>query len=160
MSQTTAPREQMREGALGLVAHHFGPSNVLSKINSTDTVFFGRAVVHKVADGEDGVEMPTAAPTFQTLEGISMATRAIIDTGAGIEPGYQPMDSINVARKGYVWVKIDVDIVKGDPVHILSAAGKEGVFSNAGGFDATGRMRWERGGLAADGIALLEINLV
>lgn len=160
MSQTTAPRREMVEGALGLVAEPFTSHDIHSRINDTDPIFFGRAVIHDAGvGGDDGVAHPAAAPTVAQIDGVVMATRAIVSKTTGGDPQYDAQESINVIKKGYIWVAITADVVKGDPVHVLHGAGTEGKFANAGGVDISSIAKWEKGGLAADGFALLSIDM-
>lgn len=160
MSQTTAPRREMVEGALGLVAEPFASHDIHSRINDTDPIFFGRAVIADLTvGGDDGVAHPAAAFTAPEVDGVVMATRALTSKETGGDPQYDAKESINVIKKGYIWVHITTDVVKGDAVHILTGAGDEGKFANAGGVDVSSIAKWEKGGLAADGLAILSIDV-
>lgn len=159
MSQTTAPQREMKEGALGLVAHHLGPDDSVSRINESAALFFGRLVTRVVSE-DDEVVHPSAAFTVDQIDGIVQATRAIISEAGSNDPNYQAKETANILKKGYIWVAITADVAVGDAVHALTGTGDEGKFADAGGVDISAVAKWERGGLAADGIALLSINLI
>lgn len=67
-----------------------------------------------------------------------------------------------LVTKGSVWVRIDQDVVVGDPVFVRVAGGNQGWFRkdvDIADAEAAPGARWEKDALAATGHALLEINL-
>lgn len=159
MSQTTAPRREMVEGRLGLIAEPFAPEDIRAGVQPAAKSYFGRAVVQDGTE-EGKLKHPDAAiADLGALLGVVSATHAVVSQNDGEEPNYDAQKTVQYLRKGYIWVKIDADVAIGDAVHVLTGAGDEGKFSNTGGTDISAVARWTRGGLAADGIAQLELNL-
>ena len=157
MSQTTAALRDCVEGRLGLLAEPFGPCDVRSGSNETLPLYFGRMAVQDGTE-EGHVKMPDAGG--QLPVGVVVASHhATSNTGTPVEPHVGPTGCAGLLRKGYIWVEITTDVAIGDAVHFLSGAGDEGKFANAGG-DAVAAAGWVKPALAADGFALLELNLV
>lgn len=70
--------------------------------------------------------------------------------------------NMELLTKGSIWVHIDQDVAVGDPVFMRIAAGNQGWFrmdADTANAEAVPGARWERGGTAAEGLALLEVNL-
>lgn len=170
MSQTEAPRREMVAGRLGLIAEAFSPYDVKSRINSAAKSFFGRLVIRDTGSGEDAIAHPSSALSAvngTVIDGIVSSTHAIESSRDSDDPAYPAQDTVNVLRKGYIWVQIEADVSVGDPVLVRHTADggldKLGAFAPAAGAglqDISAVAKWEKGGLAADGIALLEINLI
>jgi len=161
MSQTVAPQREMKEGSLGQAAEPFVQEDVRSRINTAAKLYFGRLVTRT---GEDTVGHPSAAiADLNVVDGVVMASRAQLDQADGDDPHYPVKETTNVLRSGYIWVAITEDVAVGDPVFVEGGAGDEGKFrassTGAADTDVSSIAKWERGGLAADGIALLEIKL-
>ena len=160
MSQTTAPRREMVEGKPGQSAEPFGPEDVRTKVQPAGKSYFGRLVLEDNS-GEDRVLHPAATiADLKTVMGIVASTHSIQSVDDTDDAHYPAQEAVKVARKGYMWVAITTDIALGDPVHALITATNEGKFANAGGEDLSSIMKWHRAGLAADGAALLELNLL
>lgn len=161
MSQTTAPLREMVQGQAGQMAEPFGPEDIRSVINTAGKLFFGRLAV---VDGEGKAKHPTA--TLDKPLGVVMHSHATVSKEDGLDAGYATKETANVIKKGYVWVVIEEDIVFGDAVFYRHAAGtgtKLGAFRNdadTATCTALPNARWVKGGLAAQGIALLEINVL
>lgn len=160
MSQTSAPRREMLEGRLGLISQPFAPEDVQSCVSSAKS-YYGRLAIQ---DGtvEGKCLHPSAAITSlpKSVLGVVASTHAIESEDGSEDPHYGVTKTINVLRKGYIWVAITEDVEIGDDVHVLFGAGNEGKFATTGGTDLTGVARWTRGGLAADGFAELEVNFI
>jgi len=166
MSQTIAPRRENLEGRVGLIAEPFAPEDIRTKTQNAKS-YFGHLVIRDGAN-EDLIKHPDAAISdLKLIEGIVASTHAVESQRDGDAPSYPAQDSVNVLKKGYIWVAIEEDVAYGDPVHVrISAAGNEklGAFrpsaDGANTTDISSIARWTRGGLAADGIAILELNLI
>lgn len=170
MSQTQAPRREMVPGRLGLIAEAFGPCDVRSRVQPGAVSYMGRLVVRDSGTGEEAVAHPSGALASvdgTVVDGIVASTHAIESNRDSDDPNYLAGDALNVLRKGYIWVQIEADVSVGDPVLVRHTADggldKLGAFAPAAGTglqDISAIAKWEKGGLAADGIALLEINLI
>lgn len=170
MSQTTAPRREMVPGRLGLIAEAFSPTDVKSRVNDNGPMYFGRLALRDTANGEDHVAHPAGAlgsVDGTVIDGIVSSTHAIESARDTSDPNYAAQETVQVMRKGYIWVQIEADVNVGDPVlvrHTVDASlDKLGAFAGAAGTglqDISAVAKWEKGGLAADGVALLEINLI
>lgn len=164
MSQTTAPKREMALGRVGLIAEPFGPEDIRSKVNPSGKSYFGRLVIQG-AGGDERIAHPAAAiADLKTIMGTVVSTQAITSQNDSDDPNYPATDAVNVMRKGYMWVAITEDVAVGDPVFVLGSTGDEGKFAMSSGgatdTDISTVARWAKGGLAADGIALLELNLI
>lgn len=164
MSQTTAPLREMVKGQAGLIAEPFGPEDVRSVVNPSGKLYFGRAAV--VVNSNEGLSAHPSAAS-QVVLGIVAHSHATESKQDGDEPNYAAKETANVLRKGYIWVQIEETIAIGDAVffrHTANGVGKLrlGAFRNdadTATCDQLSGARWVRGGTAAEGIALLEINL-
>ncbi len=156
----------MVKGSLGLLAEPFGPCDVRSKVQPAAKSFFGRLVVRDGASA-DKVKHPTATISdLQTIEGVVSSSHAVEQNGSD-DPGYAAKDAVNVMKKGYIWVAIEETVAVGDPVFVRFAAGtgtKLGAFRNdadtATCVDISSVAKWVEGGTAAQGVALLSLNLL
>lgn len=167
MSQSTAPLREMVPGRVGLIAEAFGPCDVRSRLNASAKSYFGRLVLRDSGSGEDHVAHPAgalAAVNGTVIDGIISSTHTLESQKDGDEPNYPAKETLNVVRKGYIWVAIDQDVAVGDPVFVRHTGGGEGKFrmdaDTANAQDISAVAKWEKGGTAAEGIALLEINLI
>lgn len=161
MSQTTAPLREMIAGQAGQMAEPFGPEDVRSVVNPTGKLFFGRMAV---VSGDGLAAHPTSGS--QVKLGVVMHSHATVSKEDGLDAGYAAKETANVIRKGYVWVVIEEDIAIGDAVFYRHAAGtgtKLGAFRNdadTASCTALTNARWVKGGTAAQGIALLELDVL
>lgn len=167
MSQTTAPTNTMVKGTLGIAAQPFSPTDVVTKVQPAAKSYFGRLVVR---DGvsTDKVKHPAATISdLKTIEGVVQSTHAL-ECNDVDDPGYAAKDAINVLKKGYIYVAIEEKIAVGDAVFVRFVAGaggtKLGAFRNdadtASAVDISSVAKWVEGGSAADGVALLSLNLI
>lgn len=159
MSQTTAPRREMLEGCPGLLAEPFAPEDIRAGVQAGGKSYYGRLVIQDGTEEGDLVHPAAAISDLGVVLGVVSSTHAVVSQDDGEDPNYDAGKTVQYCRKGYIWVKIDADVAIGDTVNVLTAAGDEGKFSNTGGTDISAIARWVRGGLAADGAALLELNL-
>lgn len=163
MSQTTAPLQDMVPGRLGLHAEPFQPSTVETKVQPGAKTYFGRLVVDDFATGEDAVKHPDAAA--QSPRGIALATHSIESGQDGDDPNYPAQSSIMNLKKGRAWVAIEADVAVTDDVYFRHTADggltKLGIFAPAAGvgLEQLVNAKWIKGGTAAQGIALLEVDL-
>lgn len=164
MSQTTAPLRDMVPGRLGLIAEPTQPSTIESKVQPAAKSFFGRLVVADTASGEDAIKHPDAAS--QVALGVVAATHAIVSSDDSDPPAYAAGDTVAVINKGRVWVAIEEDVAVGDDVFFRHTAGSAttlGTFRNdddTSSCDQLTNARWVKGGTAAEGIALLELDVL
>ena len=165
MSQTDAPLREMVPGRLGLIAEPFNPHDIVSKVQPGGASYYGRLVLHDPPSGDDAVKTPAgdlAAPA-----GVVTATHAIESQDDSDDPNYAAKKTVPVMTKGRAWVQIEADVDVGDEVwcrHTVDASlDKLGAFAPATGTGltqiATGA-RWVKGGTAAQGIALLEFDVL
>lgn len=159
--QTTAPQRSLNAGYPGLMAEPFGPTDIRSCVQPAAKSYFGRFVV---VDGEGKCKHPTA--TGQQPLGVVAASQAVMMDSADALPGYPAKHTVNVMRKGYIWVAIEEDIAIGDAVyfrHTANGAGKLnlGSFRNdadSATCDQLTNARWVKAGTLALGYALLELG--
>ena len=163
MSQTTAPRREMVVGQAGQMAEPFGPEDVRSVVNPSGKLFFGRMAV---VGASEGVAAHPSAASQRPL-GVVMHSHAIVSKEDGLDAGYGAKETANVLRKGYVWVVIEETVAIGDAVYFRHTASggntKLGAFRNdadTATADQLTNARWVRGGTAAEGIALLELDVL
>jgi hypothetical protein len=162
MSQTTAPLRQMVPGRLGLAAEPFNPSTVETKVSTAD-IFFGRMCVRDGSE-EERVLHPSAAS--QEKMGVALATHSMESKEDSLDPHYSPEEAVKLMYKGRVWVCIEADVNVGDEVHfrhtVDASLDKLGCFAPATGtgLEALTNARWVKGGTAAEGIALLELDIL
>lgn len=166
MSQTSAPLREMVPGRLGLLAEPMQSSVIETKVQPGAKSYFGRMVVADPSTGEEAIKHPDATG-FASL-GVVAATHAIESQDDGEEPNYPAEDAVTVINKGRVWVAIEEDVAVGDDVycrHTANGAGKLrlGAFRNdddTANADQITNARWVKGGTAADGVALLELDIL
>lgn len=164
MSQTTAPLRNMVPGRLGLAAEPFNPSTIETKVQPAGKSYFGRMLVDDFAGGEERVKHPTA--TGQKPLGVVMSSHSMVQNEDGDDPNYAAKDAVKIMNKGRIWVAIEEDIAVGDDVFFRHTAGtgtKLGAFRNdadTASADQLTNGRWVKGGTAAEGIALLELDVL
>ena len=160
MSQTSAPLREMVPGRLGLAAEPFQSQTIETKVQPSAKSFFGRAVVADIATGEDAIKHIDT--TGQTITGVVQASHALVSSDDGTDPGYEAQEAVAVMNKGRIWVAINEDVAVGDDVYVVHAAGADrGKFrTDNTGADQLTNARWIKGGTAAQGIALLELDVL
>lgn len=163
MSQTTAPLREMVAGQAGLIAEPFGPEDVRSVVNPSGKLFFGRLAV---VGASEGVSAHPSAASQKAL-GVVAHSHATVSKEDGLDAGYAAKETANVLRKGYVWVVIEETVAIGDDVYFRHTASggntKLGAFRNdadTATCDQLTNARWVKGGSAAEGIALLELDVL
>ena len=158
MSQTSAPLREMVPGRLGLAGEPFQPSSIETKVQPAAKSFFGRAVVADIATGEDAIKHIDT--TGQKVIGVVMSSHSLVSADDGSDPGYEAKDAVKVMNKGRVWVAINEDVAVGDDVYVVhTGAGDQGKFrTDNTSADQLTNARWIKGGTAAQGIALLELD--
>jgi len=165
MSQITAPLREMKLGQLGQAAEPFNPSTVETKVQPAAPSFFGRMVVDDFAGGEERIKHPTA--TAQTPLGVVAHSHTVPTNEDGLDPNYPAKEAVKVINKGRIWVQIDEDVTVADDVFFRHTANggldKLGAFrtdADTARADQITNARWVKGGLAADGIALVELDVL
>lgn len=160
MSQTTAPLRTMEPGRLGLNAEPFNPTDIVSKIDSDGKLYFGRAVTHDTAAGEDQVKHNDAAA--QVVAGVVLSSHALVSQSDSDDPNYAAKQTAPIMKKGKVWVAINEDVAVGDDVYVVhTGAGDLGKFrTDATNADQLTNARWAKGGTLAQGFALLELDIL
>lgn len=162
MSQTSAPLREMVAGRLGLPAEPFQPDTMSTKIQPGDKSYFGRLVVDDVASGEDAVKHPDAAS--QTPRGVIAASHTMASNEDADDPNYAAQESLMVMEKGRIYAAIEADVAIDDPVFFRHTADgpldKLGIFAPAAGtgLEQLSNARWVKGGTAAEGFAILELD--
>ena len=82
----------------------------------------------KKGAADDGYVVPSGST--DVCNGISVHTHAIDNIGlSGLSPataGIQPGEMFTVLRRGYIYVKVEEAVVRGDPVFMRYAAGAGG----------------------------------
>lgn len=165
MSQTTAPLREMVVGRLGLAAEPMQPATIETKVQPSAKSYFGRAIVEDIATGEDAIKHPDAAS--QSVRGVVMSSHSLVNEDGSDSPHYPAKESVKVMNKGRVWVQIEEDIAVGDDVYfrhtVNGGLDMLGAFRNdadSGNADQLTNARWVKGGTAAQGIALLELDVL
>ena len=165
MSQTDAPLRNMVPGRLGLIAEPHNPHDIVSKVQPAGASYYGRMVVNDTGTGEDAVAHP--AGDIDNLAGVVAATHAIVSQDDSDDPNFAAKQTVPVMTKGRVWVAIEVDVAVGDAVWLRHTVDggldKLGAFANATGtglLEVTSHARWVKSGTAAQGIALLEFDVL
>jgi hypothetical protein len=164
MSQTSAPLRDMVPGRLGLAAEPFNPATCESKVQPGDKSYYGRAVIADFATSEDAIKHPDAAS--QKVVGVVASTQAIVSQDDSDDPNYAAKETVKVMNKGRIWVAIEADVDASDDVYFRHTADasldKLGIFAPAAGtgLDQLTNARWIKGGTAAEGIALLELDIL
>lgn len=155
----------MVPGRLGLAAEPFNPSTIETKVQPAGKSYFGRLVVDDFAGGEERIKHPDAA-SLKPL-GVVMSTHSMPSNEDADDPNYPAQEAVKVMNKGRIWVAIEEDIAVGDDVYFRHTAGaggsKLGAFRNdadTATADQLTNARWVKGGTAAEGIALLELDVL
>lgn len=104
------------EGREGLIACH--PRDIVCYVNPNDKMYFGRMAV---MDGEGKTKHPDAAGL--KVLGVVASTHAMESKDDGDAASYAAKDPANILRKGRIWVKVEQDVVAGDPVFFRHAVG-------------------------------------
>ena len=163
MSQTSAPLRTMVPGRVGLAAEPFNPSTSETKV-SVGKSYFGRAVVPDLGSGDDHIKHPDAAG--QGVTGVVEASHSMVSNEDADDPNYAVQEAVMVKNKGRIWVAIEADVDVGDDVYFRHTADasldKLGIFAPAAGtgLEQLTNARWIKGGTAAQGIALLELDVL
>lgn len=163
MSQTSVQRD-MTPGRLGLAAEPFNPSTIETKVQPAGKSYFGR-MVSRDGVSEDKIVAPAGAASNRV--GVVVSTHSLPSNEGGDDPHYAAQDSVMVMNKGRIYVAIEEDIAVGDDVYFRHTAGgggtKLGAFRNdadTATADQLTNARWIKGGTAAEGIALLELDVL
>lgn len=158
MSQTTYSADPSKAFP-GMV--DAGPTDSLSRANGQGAEMdFGLAVSPDAVNGDTQFEEYDGSTVLGVLRHEHQLAEAGVSSVASLAEA-------SVLTKGRVWVKIEETIAVGDPVFVRSAAGgggsEIGAFRNdadtATAIELTSGARWVQGGTAAEGVALLELNL-
>lgn len=115
----------------GLLADD-GVRDVLSRVNPVDAIPFGCAVVLGV-DPDNDCKLPAAAADITTAAnalGIAFSTQAIESSASGVAQ-YPVKSSVNVLRKGRVWVQVEEAVTPASPVFVRYASGAGGTQKGA-----------------------------
>ena len=165
MSQANAPLRDMVPGRLGLAAEPFNPSTLETKVQPAGKSYFGRMVVGDFGGGEERIKHPTAAA--QKPLGVVSATHSMPSNEDSDDPNYPAQEAVKVMNKGRIWVAIEEDIAITDDVYFRHTSGgagtKLGIFrsdADTARADQITNARWVKGGTAAEGIALLELDVL
>lgn len=131
-----------------------GDSNLLdavSRLVEGAGVLFGHGVVRGTNDNQ------VAAPAADTDEFQGIAIHQHVEAGEVTDKM-----ALSILRKGRIWVKINQDVLTSEGV-FLSTVAAPGVFRKAAigsdTIDLSAFCKWEKDALAADGLALLNINM-
>jgi len=163
MSQTLV-RQALRLAVPGSL-FDIGFHDIVSK-SAEGIIKFGHGVVPGT-DPETQIKTPSAAIVdFMGVAGRDNKEQQFVPT-LGVNE-YDDEDTVGIVQKGRIWVAIAEDVAIADAVQLWFDAGVGVVGAVAGEFGVTvdaadndpitGGARWFRGGLAADGIAVLQVG--
>jgi hypothetical protein len=141
---------------------------VAAVIGNSSAIPFGVCVIQDIQDANRAC-LPIAAADITTVGkalGVVLMTQAIEQNyGSAGGSGYALGEAMSVRRKGFVYVQVEQAVVAGDQAYVRHVAGageQLGAFrkDTDGGSDAAALpTAYYRSNAAANGIALLEINL-
>lgn len=140
-----------------------GPHDIITMVNNEASaeMAFGLAVCFEGSTDDKGALAPDA--TTDKIAGILVRSHAYAQSDLG-DTGVVPGGTLNVLRKGRVWVKPETAVVPGDRLYIRAVAGegeREGAVDN--GADSSDMIESKNQGVfltSADAgeLAILEVD--
>ena len=170
MAQTTVPVNQPAFIPGALATGNDMHATLLRRSSLNGDLEFGIGLRFDASDPEVGADVPSAGMVEANFIGVSVRSQIVQRQNATLagDAGIAQNQAFDMITQGFVAVAIDEDVAVGDSVFlvILNAGGDTpGHFrSTADGgntiqVDATLPIRWSRGGTAANGFAVLELNI-
>lgn len=131
-----------------------GPADLLTRSNGTAGAFgLGLAVKEGAAANEFA-----AYTSGSTVLGVTRHEHTAVEAGGSLAVD----QTASILTKGRIWVQIDQTVAIGDPVFVRHTAGTAGIFrkdADTANASALPGAKWVKGGTAAEGVALLDLNL-
>lgn len=160
----TQYNEKMGIGLEGQL-HDLKFHDVMSFINDTEKVYFGKLVV--LGAGDDKCKLPAAAGDITDAKkalGVALHTHAVEQQEDGDDANYKIGSAVSVAKKARVNVIAENAVTAGvSDVHVRYAGvGKKGAFRGAAVAGETAVLagaKWITSTTAAGELAVLEIDL-
>ncbi len=168
MAQLTVPVNQPAFIPGALATGNDMHATLLRRVDIDEDLEFGIGLRVDATDLENNVNVPSAGMVAADFAGISVRSQ-IVQRQNGVlagDAGITQFQAFDMVTIGFIAVHIDEDVAVGDSVFlvILAAGGDTpGHFrSTADGgntIDLTALpVQWNRGGTAANGFAVLELN--
>lgn len=170
MAQLTVPVDQPAFLVGQLATGNDMHATLLKSVSLNSDLEFGIGLRFDVSDPQTGADVPSAGMVEADFIGVTVRNQKVQRQElplAGVD-GIAQNQAFDRCTQGFIAVAIDEDVAVGDSVFlvILAAGGDTpGHFratadgANTIQVDATLPIRWNRGGTAANGFAVLELNL-